>query len=327
MEDPFPGGRETIRQAFLRKGVPLEAIEITLASLSEATIKQYSKPLDKWWSFCQASTACPFSPDPRQVLSFLSQELNISGSYAFINTTRSAISLILNNEIGSHPRFCKGVGVLRPPKPRYEYIWDPAPVISKLASFYPHESLSLERVTRKLVLLLALATGQRTQTLAALKLSQISISDKISIRIPDRLKTSAPGRSQPFFSFSPFEGHENLCIYSLMKHYVHIIKDIRSPSQDSLFLSFVMPHKTVSSQTISRWIKLSLEECGVRSDLFTAHSTRHASTSRAAQKGVSLDLIKRAAGWSGQSRVFAVFYNRPMLDPEEFNRTILRPEM
>lgn len=280
-----------------------------LASLSEATIKQYSKPLSNWWSFCQSSAVCPFSPDPRQVLSFLNQELNTSRSYASINTTRSAVSLISNNEIGSHPlikRFCRGVGILRPPKPRYEYIWDPAPVISKLGLLYPHESLSLEKVTKKLVLLLALATGQRTQTLAALKLSQISLSDKIIIRVPDRLKTSAPGRPQPFFSFSPFEGHENLCIYSLMKHYLHITKDIRSPPHDSLFLSFVSPHKAVGSQTISRWLKLSLEECGVRSDLFTAHSTRHASTSRAAQKGVSLDLIKRAAGWSGQSRVFAV---------------------
>lgn len=301
-----------------------------LASLSEATIKQYSKPLSNWWSFCQSFAVCPFSPDPRQVLSFLNQELNTSRSYASINTTRSAVSLISSNEIGSHPlikRFCRGVGILRPPKPRYEYIWDPAPVISKLGLLYPHESLSLEKVTKKLVLLLALATGQRTQTLAALKLSQISLSDKIIIRVPDRLKTSAPGRPQPFFSFSPFEGHENLCIYSLMKHYLHITKDIRSPSHDSLFLSFVSPHKAVGSQTISRWLKLSLEECGVRSDLFTAHSTRHASTSRAAQKGVSLDLIKRAAGWSGQSRVFAVFYNRPMLDPEEFNRTVLRPEV
>lgn len=300
-----------------------------LASLSEATIKQYSKPLYNWWAFCQSSAVPLFLPSPQQFLSFFSQELNTAGSYASINTTRSAISLISSNEIGSHPltkRFCKGVGVLKPPRPRYDYIWDPAPVIAKLALLFPHESLSLEKVTKKLVLLLALATGQRIQTLAAMKLSQISLSEKIIIRVPDRLKTSAPGRPQPIFSFSPFEGHENLCIYSLLKHYLHITKDIRSPSQDSLFLSFVRPHKAVGSQTISRWLKSGLEECGVKSDLFTAHSTRHASTSKAAQKGVALDLIKRAAGWSGQSRVFAIFYNRPMFDPEEFNRTVLRPE-
>ncbi|KYN15933.1 hypothetical protein ALC57_11826, partial [Trachymyrmex cornetzi] len=53
-------------------------------------------------------------------------------------------------------------------------------------------------------------------------------------------------------------------------------------------------------------------ECGV-SDTFSAHSTRHASTSLAAHKGVSVNLIKRAAGWSGESRVFADFYNKVII--------------
>ncbi|KYN07914.1 hypothetical protein ALC62_01096, partial [Cyphomyrmex costatus] len=35
------------------------------------------------------------------------------------------------------------------------------------------------------------------------------------------------------------------------------------------------------------------------------HSIHHASTSLAARKSVSLDLIKRAAGWSGDSLMFA----------------------
>lgn len=79
-----------------------------------------------------------------------------------------------------------------PPRPRYDYVWDPAPVITKLATLYPHESLALEAVTRKLILLLALGTGQRILTLAAFKLSQIFFTDKVIIRVPGRLKTSAP---------------------------------------------------------------------------------------------------------------------------------------
>ncbi|XP_011883675.1 PREDICTED: uncharacterized protein LOC105570834 [Vollenhovia emeryi] len=275
LEDPFPGGRTLIRQAFTNRGVPPGAIEATLASLSEATIKQYSKPLRDWWFFCQRSTVSLWSPDPTQFLNFLSQELKQTRSYSVSNTMRSAISLISDNEIGNHTlirRFCKGVGVLKPPRPKYDYVWDPTPVLAKLASFYPHDTLPLKVLSKKLVLLLALGTGQRVQTLASFRISQILFNDKLIIRIPDRLKTSAPGRSQPLFCFSPFAGNENLCIFSLMKTYIEVTKDLRSSSGDKLFVSCTKPYRAVGPQTISRWIRSGLEECGVRTDLFTAHS-------------------------------------------------------
>lgn len=248
-------------------------------------------------------------------------------SYSSINTIRSAVSLLMGNEIGNHAlvkRFCKGVGALKPPRPRYDFVWDPAPVLTKLAACYPHESLSLETVTKKLVLLLALATGQRVQTLSAFRISEITLHDKLVIRVSSRLKTSAPGRPQPFFIFSPFVGHDNLCIYSLMKHYLRITKDLRDPSCDSLFIAIRKPYNAVSKQTVSRWIRSCLSECGVQTDLFSSHSTRHASTSLAARQGVPLDIIYRAAGWSGRSHVFANFYNRPIVNPEHFSDSILR---
>lgn len=197
-------------------------------------------------------------------------------------------------------------------------------MLAKLATQYPYDSLSLEVISKKLVLLLALGTGQRTQTLASLKLSQVILDDKLIIKVPDRIKTSAPGRPQPLYSFSPFEGNESVCIYRIVKHYLNITKTLRSSSGDSFFISIARPHKAVGQQTISRWLRISLEECGVRTDLFTPHSTRHASTSLAVRKGVPLELIKRAAGWSGRSQVFARFYNRPIINPEEFSNSVLQ---
>lgn len=239
---------------------------------------------------------------------------------------RSAVSLISQNEIGNHPivrRFCKGVAAMKPPRPRYDYVWDPAPVIAKLASIYPYDSCGLNIITKKLALLLALGTGQRVQTLTLLKISHISISEKVIIRIPDRIKTSAPGRSQPYFYFSRFRDHENLCIVQLLEYYLTKTKNLRPTSCDSVFISLTKPHKAVTAQTVSRWIRQGLEECGIDTSIFSAHSTRHASTSRAAQKGVALDLIKRAAGWTGASRVFAEFYNRPIINPEDFSNAVL----
>ncbi|EZA51185.1 hypothetical protein X777_10252 [Ooceraea biroi] len=48
-------------------------------------------------------------------------------------------------------------------------------------------------------------------------------------------------------------------------------------------------------------------DCGIDVSLFSAHSTRHVLTSRAAQRGVPLKVIKRAAGWTDRSRGFVRF--------------------
>lgn len=220
-------------------------------------------------------------------------------------------------------RFFKGVAALKPPRPRYDFVWDSVPVISKLSAIYPYDSCTLSTLTKKLVLLLALATGQRVQTLFLLRLSHISLVDRLIIRVPDRIKTSAPDRSQPFFVFSRFREHENLCIVQLIENYLAKTKSLRPASMDFLFISLTRPYKAVTAQTVSRWIRQGLEECGIDTSMFSAHSTRHASTSRAAQRGVTPDLIKRAAGWTGESRVFANFYNRPIINLEDFSNAVL----
>ncbi len=64
-----------------------------------------------------------------------------------------------------------------------------------------------------------------------------------------------------------------------------------------------------------------MTEAGVE-DGFTAHSTRHAATSRAFQRGVKMKVIKNAAGWTEKSQVFSKFYNKPVLE-ENFAEAIL----
>ena len=84
---------------------------------------------------------------------------------------------------------------------------------------------------------------------------------------------------------------------------------------NKLFIGVRKPHRAASAQTISRWIKDCLVQCGLGGE-FTAHSTRHAATSAAFQKGIDISVIKNTAGWSEYSRVFARFYNRPIEKPK-----------
>lgn len=106
--------------------------------------------------------------------------------------------------------------------------------------------------------------------------------------------------------------------------YLEITRRLRN-KEDILFISFQKPHKRVMEDTLGRWIKSSLNSFGVHKE-FTAYSTRHASTSRAFEKGVNIEEIKRVTGWSQNSRVFANFYKRPIILQEDtFAQTVLLP--
>lgn len=133
-----------------------------MASIAESTIKQYNRPIKRWWEYSKQLNIATFNPTPEEFLNFLALKFQRMNSYSSLNTTRSAISLITKNEIGNNSlvsRFCKGANNIKPITPRYDYIWDPAPVINQLKLMYPHETLSLEIISKKLALLLALGTG------------------------------------------------------------------------------------------------------------------------------------------------------------------------
>lgn len=117
-----------------------------------------------WWIFCQEPQIPSFLPEVDQVLNFLFQEVQNIGFYSTFNIERSAISLISDKAIGNHlliKRFAKDISVIKPQRPHYDFIWDPAPVITKLAKIFPYDLFTLETVTKKLILLLALGSGQR----------------------------------------------------------------------------------------------------------------------------------------------------------------------
>lgn len=247
-----------------------------------------------------------------------------------MNSARAALSLISDHDI-SHDtlisRFIKGASKQRPSAPKYDSTWDVDSVLEAVAKWYPPESLSLKQLSLKLVLLLALATSHRLQTLAAIKIDNIvEKNEDIEIKIPTHLKTTRrKGAIQPTLRLPFFRERAELCVAQTLKFYLSKTSILRN-SQKNLLISYVKPHGAVKEDTIGRWIKSALHQCGVE-EQYTAHSTRHAATSKAAAQGVSIEEIHRVAGWSAKSKVFADFYCRPVkINENKFARTVLNPE-
>lgn len=271
-----------------------------------------------------------FSASVPDVLKFLQHMVNTTKwKYGTFNSCRSALSLILPGDIGKDlavRRFLRGVARARPTRPRYGYVWDPKIVLDYLEKKYPNEALSRKDLGMKLITLLALVTGQRIQTLSLIRVDQVLISPSgIQITIPDRIKTSGPRSQQPCLCIPFFTKKPELCAASVLLSYIEKTSADRDDSLEYLFLSEKKPYKNINKQTLSKWVKMVLKNAGVDTKIFTPHSTRHSSTSKAWSCGISIDTIRRTAGWSETSRTFAQFYNRPLQDQFAFAKAVLTP--
>ena len=105
----------------------------------------------------------------------------------------------------------------------------------------------------------------------------------------------------------------------VLKCYLKRTKMFRNFGQDQaklgLFLSFMEPHKPVTSQTIAKWIvrviKLAYDDSVVK---VKGHSTGAIGPSWALINGASMSSILDAADWSKES-TFVRFYLRDLNEP------------
>jgi integrase len=269
----------------------------------------------------------PIKPTIELVIKYLTDMYNKGAGYVSINTARSALSTILGSvdgySIGCHPlvsRLLKGVSRLRPPRPKYDSVWDASTILNLIKSWPKNEELSFKMLSYKLVALLALCSAQRVQTLACLNLDEINFKDsEVDIKVSSRLKTTKPGQGLSLH-FSKFDDPV-LCLFGCLRCYIDRSQNLRK--DNNLLICTRSPYKHASSQTISRWLKDVIKLAGIDVNKFSSHSFRHSSTSKASELGLSLDVIYKAAGWSEKSKVFANFYKRPIVSHSQFSNAIL----
>ena len=99
---------------------------------------------------------------------------------------------------GEHPVFCrflKGAFELRRSLPKYTEIWDVATVLEYLKTLSRAKELSFKMLTKKVIMLLCLLTGQRCQTVYQ------KLPDKFRVAVSGLLKHSKPGKHQEPFTF------------------------------------------------------------------------------------------------------------------------------
>ena len=193
----------------------------------------------------------------------------------------------------------KGVFKSRPTLPRYNSIWNLSTVLDFIKTLGPNEELRLKNVTLKCVTLVALLSGQRCQTIHALRISGMKETNgQIRFDISTLLKTSKPGKHQEPLTFKPYTYDSQLCVVKCLQQYIKQTAEVRNGA-DQLWLSY---HNPASKDSVSRWIKESLKQSGIDISSHGAHSTRAASSSAArSSPNIFLQTIMNAAGWAMES--------------------------
>ncbi len=142
------------------------------------------------------------------------------------------------------------------------------------------------------------------------------------LSLPGLSETARPG-DRPKVSFhAAFLSDVDLCPVKCLRCYEAVTSGFK-PSDPSLpnnlFLSYIRPHKSVTSSSVARWtMKSVFELAGIDTSIFTAHSVRGALTSGALNQGISIPDILKMASLSNES-TFQKFYYRP-----QFNSSLLR---
>ena len=251
-----------------------------------------------------------------------------------LNTMRSSLSFFLQYylpDLGydiTLTRLFKSFYLERPSFPRHNVTWDVGLVLRFLASWHPASSLDMKHLTLKTVMLVALTSCDRAQTIHMLSVEHVHISAHgIEFVVPQVLKTSKRGKPAQVVTCVSWEDDSlNVCNYVhsyIDRTFKFRLKAVRmgleKPTQ--LFLS----HRTgrpVKRASISRWIREVMGMAGIDSSSFGPGSTRGASASAAARQGASAQQIMEAGSWS-TINTFNKYYNR-VVDDTPVGRLILK---
>ena len=169
-------------------------------------------------------------------------------------------------------------------------------------------NLNFKMLSYKCVTLLTLLSGQRVSTLHKFKCSSLQLTDRLAqFQVVDLLKHSTPHHKQQPVLFPSYPYNLNLCPVKTISQYLTVRGKLQAPPIDNVFRCHRKPYGPASGDTLSRWVKNTLQLAGINTGTFEAHSCRAAATSKADSKGLPLKHILMAGQWSKKTNFYRFY--------------------
>ena len=313
------------------------AERLVQASLREGSQRDYAAKYKVFSDWCSVREIDPSNTSVTEIINFLAHLLDKNLKYNTIAGYRSMLSHfhrpVDGCPVGSHPevkKAMKGVFNTRPPIPKLPPSWDLDIVLEALRKepFEPLESISVEFLTWKTCFLLAVASARRGDDIAKLSIKQgfFNCNKEEAVFIPSQLlKQDRPSHLGGRIQVGAFPQDTRICPVRALQTYLKATADRRGDIE-SLFLTCVQPYHSPTSQTINRWIVLTITEayrsCNQQIPTTTGHSTRCIGPSKALFKGMDVKDILSAADWS-KEKTFRKFYCKTVTSKKDFSTVVL----
>ena len=184
--------------------------------------------------------------------------------------------------------------------------------------------MSIRALSNKLALLLSLTAASRVSEICYLNTEyMIEFEDKYVFKFHKLTKSWRKGRPPLSVEFCAYQQNPKLCVVQAIKSYLQVTQAWRNKNgQKQLLLSTLAPHQEVKKSTVAGWVKAILGSAGIDTNLFTAHSTRAASTSKAKVKGLSLEDILKGGNWSNKSTWLKHYHKFVLNESAHFQKSI-----
>ena len=143
------------------------------------------------------------------------------------------------------------------PVPKYNNIWSVNTVLDHLSLFWPLHEINLKELTLKLVMLIALTTGQRCQNLTLLDTSEHYMHENdtcFNFSLTEHLKQDKPGKVFGNVRLYKYPVRE-LCVYETLDYYLRATEKLRNSSK--LLVSYTKPYKAVTLGAGSKLVRTS----------------------------------------------------------------------
>jgi hypothetical protein len=242
------------------------------------------------------------------VLEFLLSRFREGIKYRTVTVYVSALSARLRlgskkfSEYDEVKKFVSACFHERPPEVRIYPSWQVESFFQLCRSWWPLSSLSLEQLTHKTVMLVALAFAARTQTLTSLSVDPgyCVVSDNaITFRLRGLQKGSRPRSLKQVVALHRFHDPQ-IDPYAHCLEYVRVVQPLRLPDTGALFLQFAPPHRAALARELASWLcEVIASSMPTPSNIVpTAHLVRATAATTAYANSASLSTIMSSACWS-----------------------------
>lgn len=321
------GGMVNKRNKLISRGLSKAAADTCIAAKSTGTQKNYQSGWNCFCTWCAERDIDPNESSVPTIVDYLQCLLEVKGKS--FHTARARVSAIsffhpghtFRGSLGSHDliqSFVSGARRRFPPLRDKLPSWD-LPTVLKAMMHHPYEpiqDLSLGQLTHKTLFLVAICSARRIGELKALDCRPPYCSiglGGVVLKTHESFRTKVPtlANLEKSVEFAPFglaqDGSElperALCVCRALQFYVAATADVRKTNQ--LFVTFKKGDqgRAASKITMAGWLKSAIQHAYEVLNLpipqgVKAHSARHASTSWAELKAVSVLDICQQASWA-----------------------------